>query len=202
MQKAAAFVWLLSLFLVHTACAMVYDNRFMPLYARNYSRYCDDRSAFMADGFIMTGRDAFAGEGDIGLFEMFGLYNQSQVAFAIECTGRENPFDLPTTPMSIRDLKNSILLWNMVGKIQTQGIALQYEQYICKHISTGLSGFFMHLASRNEFALAAQTVSDLELSDNQIIDLDALRREMNQELGLEAAKNNVIGFGRSLIKLQ
>lgn len=194
MQKAAAFVWLILLFLVNTASAMVYDNRFMPLYARNYSRYCDDRSALMFDGFIMTGRDAFADDRDIGIFEILGQYNQSQVAFAIECTGQPNPFDLPTTPISIRDLKNSNLIWDMIGKIQTQGLAFQYEHYIGKHISSGFSMFFMHLFSRNDFQLSSQTISDLELSNNQIIELDALRRQMNGESGLQAAKWSVAGF--------
>lgn len=173
---------------------MVYDNRFFPLYKRNYTRTCERQSAVMVDGFIMSGNKAFS-EGDSddsGIYEVFGKYDQWKVAEALIATGSGNPF-INVPGIDPNKYIGQEILWTMDGKIQSQGVAIQWDQYLCKYVSIGCSWFFMHLFSRNNFLLPQTTIEKLGIMPEEAIRLDQIRRNMNKQLGLEPAKNDIVG---------
>lgn len=180
------------------ASAMVYDNRFMPLYARNYPRTCERPSALMVDGFIMTGNDAFPNEdaddvNEEGLFTMFGRYNQTALANAIVALGLPNPYAAPGDQILTR-FEDVDVFWDMHGKLQTQGVALNYDQHIGGWFSTGFNCFFMHLFSRNNFILNSKSVTSNLITPAEAVRLDQVRRQMNSTIGLVAPCNSVAGF--------
>lgn len=187
------FFFVVFCFIVTTMRAMVYDNRFMPLYARNYPRTICRPSAFMVDAFLMTGKDAFGEEdAEPELFEMFGLYDQGNVADAMIKLGFPDPFDVPgLDPDKFLDKK---IIWKMDGKLQSQGIAFQWDQYVGNYIWFGATWFFMHLSSRNFFNLTPTTIAQLQISPEEELKLDQVRRTMNQQLGLAAGKWSGYGF--------
>lgn len=173
--------------------SMVEDNRFFPEYPRNYSRTWERPSAAFFDGMIMVGHEAFDqdDENDIGLFDIFGLYDENKVANALIVIGQPDPFNLFPT---LARFRNQNVIWNMEAKIQTQGGAFQWDQHIWRNLWMGGSFFFMHLYSRNAFELNGVSISQLAISVDDQVRLDELRRYMNQQLGLSASVFNTTGF--------
>ncbi len=187
-------VSLISVLLFQEVFSMVEDNRFFPEYPRNYSRTWDRPSAAFFDGMLMVGNEAFNEEDeehDIGIFDIFGLYDENRVADALVAIGQPDPFDL--FPTLARFRKQNIL-WIMEGKIQTQGAAFQWDQHIWRNLWMGGSFFFMHLYSRNAFELSRESIALLHISPDDQARLDELRRVMNKQLGLNAAVFNTTGF--------
>ncbi len=181
-------------FIASKSWGMVEDNRFFPEYPRNYSRTCSCPSAAFFDGFVMTGNEAFdhnQGDQDIGLFDIFGSYFENKLVDAVVAVGFDNPFDLFP---SLQRFRGQEILWNMDGKIQSQGVAFQWDQLILPYTWVGGSCFFMHLYSRNDFTLNASAISSLFISPDDQIRLDELRRLMNVMLQLEPSVESRTGF--------
>lgn len=186
-----------SFFLYTSLQSMVYDNRFMPLYARAYPRRTGMQSNFMGNGFFMVGNDAFQDTSEnFGIPEMFGQvttrqsqrgkFDQIKMRNALEELG------IPFTPIPMSLNQEGEILWNLKGKIQTQGVALQFDNYIKHNVSVGLTCFFMHLFSRQEFILDANLDSQLQSGDKR--ELDVSRRSMLDAAGVQAVKISEIGF--------
>lgn len=127
--------------IVPKVVAMVEDNRFFPEFPRNYSRTCQCPSAAFFDGQIMVGNDAFDQEDtdrDIGIFDVFGAFNEDTLANAIVAVGLPDPYDqFPT----LARFRGQQIIWNMHGKIQTQGIAFQWDQHVWSYWGIGASCF-------------------------------------------------------------
>jgi len=177
----------------HELISMVEDNRFFPLYPRNYSRTWERPSATFFDGMIMVGNEAFDEneENDIGVFDIFGLYDENKIADALIALGNPDPFDAFPT---LAQYRNQNIAWTMEGKIQTQGGAFQWDQHLWRNLWMGGSFFFMHLYSRNAFELSRASIANLKISIDDQARLDELRRSMNQKLGLKASAFNTTGF--------
>lgn len=189
---------------MHDALCMVYDNRFFPWIRRTFSRYCLQRdsrcspclrqtSFLFGDLFITTANSAFAKGDDkdeTGLYEMFGNYDEGNMEAAIVKLGLPNPFD--TT--GLMRFKGQEILWRMDGKIASEGFALQYDQHIWRYFSCGFTCFVMHLFAKNDFFLAAKTISNLMITPEEQLRLDQARRAMNEEVGLEAPTFSSTGF--------
>lgn len=171
--------------------AKVYDNRFMPLLWHTYSRTCDRPSEMYSDVFIMSGNRSFGkNEEEKGLFEMFGNYDENAMADALVALGKPDPF----VTLGLTEFRGQEILWDMDGKIETQGISLQYDQHLWRWFSTGFTCFFMHAFTRNNFSLPAKTISSLKLTEQDQLKLDQARRLMNIEAGLEPATWSRAGF--------
>lgn len=189
---------------MHEALGMIYVNRYLPLLRRTFSRSCLKRtsscspclrqtSAFFGDLFIMTANAAFAkGEDhdEIGLFEMFGDYDEGRMEAAVVLLGLPDPFD--TT--ALMRFKGQEILWHMNGKIASEGFALQYDQHLWRYFSCGFSCFFMQLFSKNDFSLTGKTINALSITPDDQVRLDQARRQMNQSVGLEAPTFSRAGF--------
>ena len=176
--------------MVSSAYAMVYDNRFFPLYARTNSRTCLKPSNISGDLFIMTANDASLDNDDsIGIPEIFGKYFQNKLANAIEELTGTNPL---ASSGDFAQLASLDILWNMKGKLEAQGVALAYNQYLTDNVSFGFNFFAMHVFSSIKFELAEPSV--LSLTFDQVNSLDTLRRSMQQSVGLQAPKSSRAGF--------
>jgi hypothetical protein len=181
-------------FITQEALSLVEDNRFLPLYPRNYSRTWCFPSAKFFDAFGMIGSEAFDQEDDekdIGVYEIFGVFNENTLANAVVAIGLPDPFD---QFMSLQKFRGQDLIWNMDGKIQSQGFAFQWDQHVWRYFWLGGSCFLMHLYARNDFELNPKTIKDLVISIDDQIRLDDLRRLMNVQLGLLPPVFNKTGF--------
>ncbi len=205
MIKLRSLVIALFFFMCTTnVLGMVYDNRFLPLLRRTFSRTCSLRnspcgpclkqtSGLFGDLFIMTANEAFAkGEDnpEIGLFEVFGDYNLGAMEAAINLLGLPDPLNTP----ALMRFQGQDVIFRMNGKIASEGFALQYDQHIWRYFSGGFSCFFMHLFSKNDFFLSPKTITDFMITPDEQIRLDQARRFMNQEVGLLAPTFSRAGF--------
>jgi len=178
---------------VNVAHAMIYDNRFFPFIKPPYINVKDNYSYADIDCFITTAHSAW-GENDenLGIPEIFGFFDEHQLAIAIEKTGKPNPL-IAAFPTDI-DILLMELPWKMRGKIQAQGMSFGMRKTIFKHwLSIGFSWLFMRVDSGqtftsliNEQAIQSQTTID---------ELDALRKSMEREIGITCAHSNQVGMG-------
>jgi hypothetical protein len=162
--------------------AWYYDNRYFPLLGPYFPRTPEKPSALLSDVFIMLGHEAFLNsDKSVGIPEILGSYDQNNLANAMVLLGFPNPLspDFDT-------LIGKPINWRMRGKIETEGIAFSYNQQVTEHISFGISWFFMHLFSRIDFFMEKLTQADLGLTDDELNHLDAIRRQMQQQLGFQA----------------
>ncbi len=185
-KRSIALFFILSI--SSSAFAMVYDNRFFPLYQRMYPRTREKPSNVIGDVFIMVANDAAKDNDEsIGIAEVLGLYDQNKLADALVALGKPNPFDGTQFEQFIgRDMP-----WIMNGKLDAQGIAFAWNQCITENVSIGLSLFAMHVFHRITFQLGQNT---LDLNPDQIADLDKIRRFMQSCIDLEAPKFSRGGF--------
>ncbi len=180
---------------VNVITAMVVDNRFFPLLPHTVSRTANKMSNAYVDIFAVTAHEAYINSDDSGgIPEIFGIYNQNQVAQAIVLLGKPNPLatDFPNLQGPIP--------WHMHGRIRGEGISFAYYQSLWAskknhaNLSMGFSWFFMHTFSHIGFRLSQETIATLELSADDIIKLDQIRRFMNEETGIEAPKATQAGI--------
>lgn len=195
------FLIFFSLLSINSILAQIYDNRFMPLFNKPFSRTQEKGSNVMADPFLMTANDAVLNsDTTTGIPEIFGKYDQMQVANALVSLGKPNLL-LPTFALLVAQDKP--ILWTMHGKIQAQGVSFAYNQRFFQHCqynshsyeaSFGFSWFFMHLFSRINFFMTPEQQNSIGLSNDDVLLLDQIRREMNDESGICAPKSSQAGM--------
>jgi hypothetical protein len=123
----------------------------------------------------------------IGIPEIWGLYNQKKVSDALIKAGKQ-------TPLLAQWQSEQTILWQMYGKLGTEGFYLQPEIGFGNGFSLGGSLSVMHVSSVQSFTLPAMTIRDMNLLSTQIIELDNERRAMNDLLGLTGAQWTKTGF--------
>lgn len=157
--------------------AMVYDNRYFPLIQKPYISVDGRESHFAVDGFVTTAHSAFGVLEEVGIPEIFGQFDEAQLAFSLMSVGLPNPL-----PPLFLDTK---LPWSMNGKIQSQGADFSYEQYIAYGFSCGIYALVMRVNSTIDFLFQQgdQTTAKIN-GPGDILMLDDVRREMLNELGL------------------
>ncbi|MGE0206811.1 MAG: hypothetical protein AB7R69_03075 [Candidatus Babeliales bacterium] len=187
-RRSIVFLW----FLIGTISqlqAMVYDDRYFPEYSWASWRTCQKPSHFIPDIFIMTAHDAALDNDDsIGIPEIFGIYDLNKLANAITILTGNNPL----AGGQFAGLIGRNIIYNMKGKLEAQGAALEYHQRLTDNVSFGFNFFAMHVFSRINFELADGNF--LGLTPDQVPALDALRRSMQQSVGLQAPKFSKGGF--------
>lgn len=163
--------------------SMTFDNRFIPWYPRPFFKTLSHRSNLQANGFFLTANSAYGDEvkEKIGIPEIYGKFNQKVLGQALVLAGLPNPL------RPVWQLVNKIE-WNVLGKIQGQGLALQGECAITERLSLGGSGNFLHLSSNQQFVIPNETKRSLGLTAADEQELDRERREMLQSLGLDQSR--------------
>ena len=162
--------------------AMVYDNRFFPLYGRPYTRTLCKSSSLFSDVMIISARNAsIDADETIPIPEIFGKFDQRNLARALIALGKSNP---------IPDMQGE-LPWIIKGKIQAEGLAFAWNQHIWKCFSCGMSWFFMHVMSRHLFKPIGAT-AQMDISEIQM--LDETLRDMFECIGIAATKWSTTGI--------
>ena len=168
-----------------SSSAMVYDNQFIPLLRRTRIDVGGCTSLFAIDLFACTASSAYgATEEQVGLPSIFGIFDQGELGQSMDAAGLFNPMRT--------DWQNFKVLWDLNGKLQTQGIFFTLHKDITDWISFGASWMFMRANSRHGFNLGK---NDLELGRADRLQLDENRREMFDVLGLQENSSAQVGFG-------
>jgi len=181
-------IHLILLFVSFSAFSMVYDNRFLPLYKRPYSRKLDKPSRAGFDFFAMAA-DSAEGEHDecVLIPRIFGVYDQGNLGHAISCLGCPNPLR-----DELQNVKN--LIWTIDGKIKAQGVSLVYDQAIGKYFYFGASCLFMSTHSTHSF-IFDRTESGLKVGEDSYSDIYDAMYKMHDMIGIRKANAHQIGFG-------
>ena len=177
-------------FVSHLAQAMVYDNRFIPLFQRPQLIIDDSHSEFAVEWFMTTANNSLNNnQQNIGLPEIFGLFDQVQLANAIAATGKPNPL-----PSEFQVLTR--LPWEVSGKRQAQGISFVWNQMLYEWVSIGFSWLFMRVDSRDEFRLdVANIESRIALKPGDAILLESTLHKMFREINIQDGNTAQLGFG-------
>ena len=189
---------LLALTVSSTLSAMVFDNRYFPLIQYPYIKVPGRNSHVTGDFFVTTASNA-ADDRDraIGIAELSGPFDQSQLGFSMKLAGFYNP-PMPGRPDELPPaLLNGELLWIMAGKLQTQGFAFSYRHYLGCNISVGILALAMRSNSYIDFMFNLAKNSSLSalLSESDILALDDTRRAMLARLGLACNHVHQGGLG-------
>jgi len=179
------------------ARSTVFDNRFIPLYDRQWLLINGLPSFFATDVFFITGSKAFgANEDTIGIPEIFGPFDQGQLSNALEMLG------IPTTLRT--DWRGAKIPLRLEGKLQGQGFEAAWYQNIttCANrveCGFGVDWLFMRVNSTQQFLLPNQTAEkdrvDLNLGPSDIPELDQERRQMFQTMSIVQEQAHQVGFG-------
>ena len=165
--------------------SMVYDNRVIPLLQRPYISVDDTQNIFAVDYFMATGSKALDHlENEIGIPELYGLFDQGKLADAFVAAGRPNPLR--------SEWQNREIPWAMDGKIQAQAVTFLIHKKIVDWLAIGFSWLFMRTNSRQEFRLKS---NNLFLGPGDRLELDDLRRAMFSQLRLAQNHTAQLGFG-------
>ncbi len=157
-----------------SAQAMVFDNRFLPLFLKPFTRRCDALSHLTVQPFFMHGDRAFEEDGVSSIPDINGFYDQKVLARALVDAGFPEPL------RSDFRLRTSIP-WARRGRLDAQGVAFLYEQSLTPWMSVGINTAFAHIAMRHRFSL---TGAEEQLPPGDKEYLYQVKEKMHQELGL------------------
>lgn len=180
MQKRSFSLLFASLFF--SIKATFIDNRFFPFFPENYKRTYERRSTLDNNFFMMFAHSSRNDEEkEVGLFEMFGKYDLTQIAISLEAVGKPNP-------LKPEWRANPDLVFDFNGKLDTQGFWIASELALIKNQSISLSigerFAIMHVSSRQNFIISDAILRDLHLDEGGKILLDQERRESSDILGV------------------
>jgi len=198
LQKKTTHIFIFILLLVPSiAQPTVFDNRFIPLYDRQWLLINGLPSFFATDVFFITGTKAFgANEDAVGIPEIFGPFDQGQLSNALEM------LNIPT-PLRT-DWRGAKIPLRTNGKIQGQGFEAAWYQNIKTfanrmEIGFGADWLFMRVNSTQQFLLPNQAAEkdrvDLKLGPSDVPELDQERRQMFAVMGIVQEQAHQVGFG-------
>lgn len=157
--------------------AYIYDNRYFRILEVPYSREryfydpnCEVESGHWGESryrnnlFFLTANDACGDTKDIGIPEIFGVYDLNAINTALT---RVNPNHIS------RIAQNPVVPAR--GKLEGQGVSFAYDQQITNWLAAGVSFSFLHLNSNQKFTFGENVVGRTD---------DDIRRRFNTELGI------------------
>ncbi len=165
---------------------MSFDNRFFPNIQHPYVTVIGRPSHITMNPFVVTSSRAFDQfDNEVGIPQLYGLYDQRDIANAIVALGFPNP--LPAI------FQGQELPWIIDGRVQGQGIEFGYQQQLTDLVSIGGTWFFMRVNSRQRFTLKKSDTMTFTVPEQQ--QLDDLRRSMQLQLGLGGPNSDQFGAG-------
>ena len=179
--------WLPLLLLIVTASqAMVYDNRFIPLYPAPRLGVECTKSAFIISPMAATASKGFDNKQEdkgIGLPEIYGLLDLSDLAAGAEIVTGTNPL--------IPDKRGGQIPFHVDGKLQVQGVCLSLYHAITPHISLGGSMAFLRANSWHDFLITERP--NVIVGQGETFEDD--RERVFNALGLQPGHWKSSGFG-------
>lgn len=167
--------------------AMVFDNKYLPLYLKPFTRRIGSLGHFRLQPFFMRSDRGQGDLEDLTLPDIDGRYNQVEIAKVLVQSGclDQNPFRTDLQGISTID-------WTREGRIDVQGLAFLYEHEFPCNISAGINILMMHISSNHEFCLNGNNFN-LMAGDREY--LFNLKDFLNNKLCLTPPVFSRIGFG-------
>ena len=162
----------------------VIDNRFRDP-ALNHQVFIthdtDTQTVCIIQPFVETAHHSFDVFGKkSGLYDIGPLYSITAINNALLATKRIDQSLIPTYWTNL--LTNGI--YNMRGRLQTQGVAFHVYHEISNHWAFGIRGEGLHENSRMELVRDATFDGGLELTDGNLHELTLLQEKIDTALGL------------------
>ncbi len=176
--------------------AMIYDNRFVPLFEKIRLKPAGLLSSWSGDIFLATASmavDDNSSQKEIGIPEIYGQLDEGQLGAACTAVGKTNP--LPT------EWLNRAIPLKVDGKQQIEGVTLSCYQPFWNQFIVGGSAVIMRVNARNEFRVRDKvdlsgfdSLGNLLTLDDRI-ELSASLRQMFNELSLHENASVQTGIG-------
>ena len=166
-----------------SASAMVYDNRFFPLFSYPKIGPHDTCSGIAPSIMVATSSGSYGDKQDnerLGLPEMYGKFDLIELAGAMQCLGKPLPAAFNSAWL---DEHGGEMRWRVDGRIQARGVAFAVHQALTCHLSVGGSVFFMRVDSSQTFRLEKTNVIT---SENSLAEFERARCAILSDLGLDA----------------
>lgn len=189
-RKIQYLVVMIGVITLQSMHAMVFDNRFIPLFQRPYITVDGSRSEYCTQVFATTASHSFNDmQQNIPLPEIFGKFDQAELARSIAALGNPNPL-----PSEFQILNR--IPWQVSGKRQSQAATIFWHQKIVDWVSIGVSLLFMRVASWHEYQLDIINIEpNLTITSGDALLLDDSRRSMLKEIGIADGNVRQYGFG-------
>lgn len=187
MNKFKISFTLLLIFVVTTNINAMIDNRFLPLYRPEYTRYPCKKSVFGSNVFFLFSNKGRTHDGTcVNTPEINGKFDLAKIAKAIEITGKENPLSpqwqsLPRIP------------WKLRGKIEGEGFWFGYEQAF-GDLSLGVSIYALKVISKQSLILPESTIKELRLDKGGESIIRQEQLTANKLLGIESLQFSKFGL--------
>lgn len=175
---------IICLYYSNSIFGMVFDNRYFPLFLKPYIQRNSPHAHYQIQPFFMR---AERGNGDLEktrLPDIDGIYDELDVF--------ESLVSLKPRYRNLlkSDLQGQSIAWRRNGRLDAQGIAFYYEQFLHNYFSIGTSFLFLHYNSRHEFLL-----NKTSFEQNHKEDLYYSKQKIHNALCVEPALDSKIGFG-------
>lgn len=164
-----------------------YDNRYLPLILPAPILKEGRDSYFTCEVFALSSDQAVSAcEEIIGVPEIYGAYDQGNLANSFVAAGCQNPLKTEWRGVSIP--------WFVDGNIKGQGCTLTWRQAVSRHCQVGAAFFAMRLDSWEMFELNKDEVhKNLLPGDAEM--LGEYRRSMHRQIGLLGDHAHEVGIG-------
>lgn len=176
------------LFLMTSTClSMVFDNRFMPLMQRPWIAPDDGRSHVSTHLFGVRATRAYNSLGaEAPLPDMYGSFDLGKIAQGIVNLGFQNPIKT--------EWQGATIPWALEGKLQGQGIDLEWQKAITQYVSIGGSFLVLRLSSWYNFVLNEKDCT-LHPRASELQELEDLRLSILRQIGVCGDCSVQHGFG-------
>jgi hypothetical protein len=166
---------------------MVFDNRFMPLMQRPWIASDDGRSHVSTHLFGVRATRAYNSLGaEAPLPDMYGSFDLGKIAQGIVNLGFQNPIKT--------EWQGATIPWALEGKLQGQGIDLEWQKAITQYISIGGSFLVLRLSSWYNFVLNEKDCT-LHPRASEVQELEDLRLSILRQIGICGDCSVQHGFG-------
>jgi hypothetical protein len=162
---------------------MTFDNRFLPLYFKPFTRRAPGLSYSRIQPFFMRSERGHGDFDETSLPTIDGTYDAAEVGKALELVGKPNLF-----PSQLRGIPS--IPWRREGHLDAEGMAFFYEQALGCYVSVGTSFLFAHINSAHEFCLDSANTG---LGNRQ--QLFDIRQKLDRELDVTPPLFKKTAFG-------
>ncbi len=148
-----------SLFAYFNSYAMIFDNRYFPLFQRPLTRHTNKLSNVLIQADFISASEAYNDqEKVVSLFEIDGAYDQIQLLQSVLKAYPEKAFAGDFIRSDVLVHTNTIP-WDQDGLIDTQLIGLRYSQAITRNIIIGVDTFVAHVNSHKKAHLDRKKIT-------------------------------------------
>lgn len=180
-------------FLVFNLKAMVFDNRFLPLYFKPFIYQATMPSHFRIQPLFMRAEKATGLSDDqinngakINIPDIFGNYDLIAMDDALQLSGRTDKSLLrPDLQLEGR------IPFKRPSRIDAQGIAFYYQQALTNNLQIGTSFLFLNIDSRTEFCFSKNV--NLPMGDSA--EIFNTKAKIHKLLGVTPPLYSQVAFG-------